>query len=169
MPVQLRLTAGLAGVLSTVNDLGTAKQDVAKQYIADFVPGIIANQADLAWFDQRTLALSASENIDLNGALFDAFGAAVNFAKVKALVVAAAAANANDVIIGNAASNGFVGPFGAATHTLAIKPGGFVMMAAPGLAGLGSIMAGTGDLLKVLNGGAGTPVTYDILVLGTSA
>jgi hypothetical protein len=129
-------------------------------------PGTGANQADLMFADTRTLAASASENLDLNGALTDVLGKTLNLLKVKAIMVRASGANANDIVIGGAATNGFVGPFGAAAHTIAVRPGGEFVIAHSG-AGW-PVVAGTGDLLKIANGGAGTSVTYDIIIIGTT-
>mgnify|MGYP000488088098 CR=1 FL=1 len=62
---------------------------------------------------------------------------------------------------------GFVGPFGSATHTVALPPGGNLILTAP--ASGWTVTAGTGDLLRVANSGAGTSVTFDIIIIGTSA
>jgi hypothetical protein len=98
----------------------------------------------------------------------DPFGQAITFARVKGLIVSASAANANNVVIGGAASNAFTGVFGASTHTLAVRPGGLLVLTAPDASGY-VVTAGTGDLLRVANSGGGTPVTYQIVVIGAAA
>lgn len=130
------------------------------------VPGTSTGQADVAYFESRTLAASATENLDLNaGSLVQPNGATATFAKVRGLLITAAAANTNDVIVGGAASNGWVTPFGAATHTVTIKPGGSFMLQCPvGYA----VTAATGDLLKIANSSSGSAVTYSIAIVGTS-
>ena len=40
-----------------------------------------------------------------------------------------------------------------------------LLLVAPGAAGY-AVTAGTGDILKVANSGAGTGVTYDIVIVG---
>lgn len=131
--------------------------------------GTGANQADQIWDDTRTLAASATEDLDLAGtALQDAFGANMTFVKVKGIFVAAASGNTNDVVVGAAATNTFVGPFGAATHTAKVRPGGVLALACADSTGW-AVTAGTGDLLRIGNSAAGTPVTYDIVIVGTSA
>ncbi|MCL4822566.1 MAG: hypothetical protein KJ067_25870, partial [Vicinamibacteria bacterium] len=117
--------------------------------------------------DRRTLAASANEDLDLAGSLVDAFGAVVSFAKVRALRIKAAPENTNNVVVKPGAANGFLGPFGAAAHTLTLPPGGEVLLVAP-VAGW-TVTPATGDLLNVANSGAGTSVTYEIEVLGASA
>ncbi|TMI98477.1 MAG: hypothetical protein E6G97_25985 [Alphaproteobacteria bacterium] len=128
--------------------------------------GVGASQVDLLFSDKRTLASAASENLDLAGALPDAFGALITFAKVKSICIKCPATNTTSLTIGNAASNGFTGPFGGATHTLTIPPGGSVMLNAP--VGGWAVTPGTGDILKVLNG-SGAAADYSIDILGTSA
>jgi hypothetical protein len=133
----------------------------------DLASGIGANQADLLWHDQRTLAASGTEDLDLAGGLTDAFGTALTMVKVKELVVCAAAGNTNDVQVTRPAANG-VPLFLAASDGIAVPPGGMIHLQAPGAAGV-AVTAGTGDLITVTNGGAGTSVTYDVVIIGTSA
>lgn len=130
--------------------------------------GTGSGQADLIWDDRRTIAASGTDDLDLAGTLTDIYGATVTFARIKAIVVAAAAGNANNVVIGAAATNQFVGPFGSATHTCHVRPGGVAAFVATDATGW-PVTAGTGDLLRIANSGAGTSVTYDIVLLGASA
>lgn len=130
--------------------------------------GTGANQADMIWSDQRTLAASATEDLDLAGVLVGAFGNVLTFARVKAIIVRAAATNANAVVVGGAASNGLVGWVADATDKLNIRPGGMFELVAPDATAY-PVAAGTGDLLRIGNGGAGTSVTYDIVIIGASA
>jgi len=122
-------------------------------------------KADLLYTSTRTLALSATENLDLTGVLTGPLGASFNAAEVVAIVVEAVATNTNTVNIGGAGTNAFIGPFGTNTDTLKIKPGQSLFLT--DTAGW-PVTAGTGDLLKVLNGGAGTPVTYTITIIARS-
>ncbi len=126
--------------------------------------GITTGKADKIWFKQSTIALSSSETWDLSS-LTDVFGDAVAFVKVKLLYVKAAAGNTNNVIIGAAAGTQFVGPFGSTTHTVAVPPSGCQMFTNPTTGWVVS----TGVSLKIANSGAGTGVTYDIIIAGTSA
>lgn len=129
----------------------------------DFADGTGAVQAKQIYGDKRILAASASESLDFNaGGLVDVYGAAITWTEMKVLIVMADPGNANDVIIGDAASNPITTIFGA-TGTAAVKPGGCVAFIAP--AGYG-ITAATADLLKVANSSSGTGVTYTIIALG---
>lgn len=126
-----------------------------------------ANQARVVWSGERTLAPSASENLDLaGGGLTDPFGVAFAPVKVRAIIISAASANTNNVVVGgNANSVPFETPV---TATRAIQPAGLYVFAQPGLAGV-PVTAGTGDIVQVANSGAGTPVTYSIVIIGTGA
>lgn len=130
---------------------------------ADFNFGTAStSEANLYYAATRTLAASASEDLDLSGLLTDPFGDVIAPAEIVAIYVSAASTNTNNVVIGNATSNGFVGPMGA-TGTYAVKPGEYVPFLSPtGWA----VTAGTGDLLKIANNGAGTGVTYTIVIVG---
>lgn len=151
-----------------VGDLGTPFVEIdSGRKTVDFVNGTTAGKADRVLSDERTLAASASENLDLAGTLVDGLGATVTFAKIVAIHIEAADANAADIVVGGAASNAFVGPFGASTHTIAVKPGGRLTLVAP--QGGWTVTAGTGDLLKILNGSGAAAGTYRVVLLGTSA
>ena len=157
--------AAVSAEYASALEFGSASQSL--KYVAShpFTDGAGANQAQKLFTDQRTLAASANESLDLSGVLADVFGAAITFTKIKAILVKAADGNTNDVVLGGAASNAWVGPFGASTHTVAVKPGGTVMFVAPDANGY-PVTAGTGDLLKVANSAGGSGVTYDIVIVG---
>jgi hypothetical protein len=161
---ELRLTA--SGHHVNQLDLGAADLPFAVSVSHSLVTGTAAGQADRVFTDTRTLAASATEDLDLAGVLLDAFGQAITFATIKAILIKAAAGNTNNVNVTRPASNG-VPLFLAAGDGIPIKPGyGF------GWFGSGAGVAvtpTTGDLLTITNSGAGTPVTYDIVIIGTSA
>jgi hypothetical protein len=133
-----------------------------------FSTGAGASQMDRLFAAQRVIAASGTDDLDLNGtALQDVLNQNLALVRVKLIAVFAASSNTNNVVVGAAASNQFVGPFGAATHTLSIPPGGAFMIVSPTAAGW-AVTAATADLLRVANGGAGTPVTYDVIIGGSS-
>ncbi|GAA3077830.1 hypothetical protein [Streptosporangium carneum] len=168
MPLDSRLLVQLAANLTSSLDLTTVSAPLSFARQLNLADGTGLNQANRLWSDERTLAASASEDLDLAGVLTDPFGASITFARVKGLIVAAPLANANNVVVGGASSNPFVGPFGAGTHTVAVRPGGLLVLMAPDATGY-AVTAGTGDLLKVANSGAGSSVTYQIVVIGAAS
>jgi hypothetical protein len=149
-------------------DLSSPVDVLLKQYGVHLESGAGAGMADRVFHDQRTLAASATETLDLAGSLTDAFGATQAFARVKAIIVKAAAANTNNVIIGANASADFVGLLNAA-GTITLRPGmafaAFVGSAdATGMV----VTATTADLIKVANSAGSTSVTYDVIIVGNS-
>lgn len=160
---RIKLSASQTGTA----DLGTPRFSPIHEFIAAFASGTGANQADLYWSDTRTLAASATEDLDLAGSLTDAFGATITMAEVVAIMVTAASGNTNNVVLGDATSP--VALFGGTNPTISVKPGGAFIIIAPNAAGQFTVGAGTTDDLKVANSSSGTGVTYTISVLGRSA
>lgn len=162
------LTLSAAGTLFGTSGLATPQAGLNFSQITPLGNGTGANQADKMYAATRTLALSTGEDLDLAGVLTDSFGASITFARIKAMLFRASAANANNVIVGNAASNGFVSWCGSATDKVTVRPGGTFALFAPDAVAY-AVTASTADLLHVLNGGAGTAVTYDVVLIGASA
>lgn len=171
MTLSTNIRVNVAAKQSSALDLGSADANISKNIAISLASGTAAGQADRMFSDTRTLAASATEDLDLAGsALTDAFGAALTFVKVKTILIKAADGNTNNVIVGGAATNGFVSWVGGATHTVTVRPGGLLLLSV-GAGDLNAygVTAATGDLLRVGNSGAGTSVSYDIVVVGTSA
>jgi hypothetical protein len=129
--------------------------------------GTGAQQANQVWSDRRTLGPSATENIDLAGALTNAFGVTLTFTRVKLLMIKADAANnvANLVQVTRPAANGV--PFMmAASDGFALAPGDWDIRASPGATAI-PVTAGTGDLITITNSAGTNSVTYDIVIVGT--
>ncbi len=156
------------GVYTKTSDLSTAADTLSKRYSANLSSGTGAGKADLRWSDTRTLTASATEDIDLAGALVDVYGATLTFAKVKAIVISAAAANVNNVVVG-AGTNPWITALNA-TGTITLRPGACVaLFAGAADATTYAVTAGTGDILKITNSAGSTSVTYDIVIIGSSA
>jgi len=148
-------------------DLSTPTDSLTYTKRIDLATGTGANQADLIFHDQRTLAASATEDLDLAGALTDSFGATLTLARIKGIVITAAAANTNNVNVTRPASNG-VPIFLAAGDGMPVKPGGKFEWWAPDATGI-AVTAGTADLLTITNSAGTTGVTYDVIIVGASA
>lgn len=158
-----------AGVYQTkTQDLTTSEDQLAFRRGVHLSSGTGAGKADKVFHDQRTLAASATEDLDLAGVLTDAFGAVITFAKIKGLYISAAAANVNNVIVG-AGTTPWVTLLNS-TGTITLRPGAsFGAMAGVADATAYAVTATTADILKIANSGAGTSVVYDIVIVGTSA
>ena len=167
MSLNSKIVAQIVATHTSALDLGTASLPLTVTERISLASGTGANQADRIFSDTRTLTASATEDLDLAGSLTDAFGATITFARIKAIMVSAAAANTNNVNVARAAANG-VPLFLAAGDAVPVLPGGILLWAAPNAAAI-AVTAGTGDLITVTNSGAGTSVTYDIVIIGASA
>ncbi len=133
--------------------------------ILDFTNGTGADQASALWSSTRTLAASATEDLDFAGSLSDPFGTTVAADRIKAIYVSAASANTNNVNVARSSSNG-VPLFLAASDGLAVPPGGKFLLVAPDANGV-NVTAGTGDKLTFTNSAGSTSVTYTVAVLYT--
>jgi len=132
--------------------------------------GTGAGQADRLYVKTATLAASATADLDLAGGVTDSFGATMTFAKVGLLYVEAKVGNTNNILLGGAAATQWASWLGDVSDKVVVRPGGFIML------GCGqadatryAVGAGASDLLRVGNSGAGTAVTYTMLIAGTSA
>lgn len=162
--VTVNITTTLSATLEGVADFGNPSHTVSLSNNLKFNPGTATTaQADLMFADQRSLADGASETLDLAGSLNSVFGTTLSFAEVTAIYFENI--GTTNMTIGNAATNTWVGPFGAATHTLTVEPGESINLTSR--AGW-AVTAGTADLLKVLNG-AGAAGAYNIVIIGRSA
>lgn len=161
-------TLALVGTLTDARDLGTASIPVAFSQNYTWESGTGANQADMIWGDQRTLAASATEDLDLAAVLTHMLtGAVLTFARIKAIAIRAASGNTNAVQVTRPGTNG-VPLFMAAGDGIALLPGATFIWMSPNATGV-AVTAGTGDLLTITNSAGTTGVTYDILIIGASA
>lgn len=167
MALTSRITIDLTASQVGTNDFGGPEFKPRLRKVIDLASGTGANQADLLWADERTLAPSSSEDLDLAGALTDAFGATITMAEVVAIIIFADAGNTNDVVVGDATSP--IPLFGGTNPTISVKPGGFFAIGAPNAAGQLTVGAGSTDDLKIANSGSGSSVKYQIAVIGRSA
>lgn len=165
----------MAGVTATIDisirakltgtaDLGTPLAPVSVDKHIQISPGTDAlGKADVLFADTRTLAASATENLDLAGVLAGLLGGTVTAAEITAIYVEAAAANTNDVLVGGAGSNPFNGPLTGTTPKLQVGPGDCAFVS--NRKGW-TVTPSTGDILLVSNAAAGTAVTYTIVIIG---
>ena len=170
MSLTTRLSLGVQATYTSALDLATGTVPLLKTYETVLQTGTGAGQADKIFHDQRTLAASATEDLDLAGVLTDAFGAALTFVKIKALIIHAAAGNTNNVLVGGVAAglSSIITP--QTTGVVVVRPDAtFAVFAGVGDSTGYAVTATTADLLHVANSAAGTSVTYDVIIIGTSA
>jgi len=167
------LTAALKVVASTTytgaSDLSTLQDVLSQSFSNALTSGTGANQGDLLFHDQRTLTASSTEDLDLTATIDDPLGNALSFVKLKAIIVIAASGNTNNVVVGGATAALAAGEmFSDTTDEVVVHPGGMFALTAPDADGI-AVTATTADLIKVANSAGGTSVTYDVILIGTSA
>ena len=167
MTLKSRIELLIDSELSSALDLVTAVSPLELAVRQDLASGTGAAQADMQWSDTRTLAASATEDIDLAGSLTGPLGSTLTFARVKAVFVRASTANTNAVQVTRPASNG-APLFMAAGDGISLAAGEWFIWVSPTAAGK-AVTAATGDLITLTNSAGSTGVTYDIIVIGASA
>lgn len=160
--IAVSIRASLAGS----GDLGTPKAPANIEKLVQFVAGSANDsQADLLFSDVRSLTSGSSENLDMAGVLAGPLGGTITAAEVVAIYIEADADNTTNLAFFGAASNAFDGPLGGTTPALTLKPGDCALMASrDGW----TVTAGTGDLLKVVNG-SGAAAAYTVLLIARTA
>jgi len=164
MTISLEVLARIRGTVSAAPDAGTATCPISESVTHTLANGTAADQANAVYVDAFSISASSSTSIDLAGSLTDPLNNAVVFTAIKSILLEADSTNTNNIILGNG-TNPFVGPFGAGTHTVAVEPGGVMLLATRSAAGW-AVTAGTGDILKLANSGAGSAVTGRIVIVG---
>lgn len=166
MPLTTTISATMAIDLTGNATVGGAIPALSKGKTADIVlsDGSGSGQANKVYLATRTVATAANDDLDLAGVLADPFGVTLTFATVKAIIIRADPENTTNLTVGGAPSNPFVGPFGAATHTLQVRPGGALEFVAPQTGW--TVTPSTGDILRIANA-AGASANYTIEIVGT--
>ncbi len=143
--------------------------------IKAFTDGVGADQFDLAYFTQRTVASGANDDLDLYGTLIGIMGNTINADELVGIMIVNRridpndAANTTNLNIGggsNVQTLNWLG--GVNTVIQSISPGGIFMMMNPTTAGMGGVASGVGDIIRVTNS-AGASNTYTVALLLRSA
>lgn len=163
--VTATVSARVVASLSAPPPVGQAMQEINEGFSMALLSGVGAGNSDTLFTKELNIAASGSVTIDLSGSVDDAFGSVVALAEVQAFLIIADAANANDIVVGDAASDAYPGPL-SANATVAVHPGGVLLMGDP--SGW-PVTATTADQLKIANGGSGTAVTGKLIIIGRSA
>lgn len=161
--VTSRLSLNLNSILANAIGLAAGQAAIDAGLIKALASGTGADQCDRV-YSERAKSIVAAYDVDVSGGLLDAFGVAFVLARAKVLVVVADAANPGNIIVGGDI-NALLFGFGAATHTIAVKPGGALVLFAPDATGW-PVTAGTGDILQFAPS-AGTCL-FDFAILGSS-
>lgn len=151
---------------ATAFDFGSPTSTIPYGAQYSLTDGAGANQANRVFTDQRTVAASANDDLDLAGSLTDVFGATLTFARIKGMLIRSSPSNTQNFAVGGG-TNPFATWAGGTAPTITVRPGGVFVLVAPDATGY-AVTAGTADILRIANG-AGNPVTYDVVLIGASS
>lgn len=148
----------------------------AQRFDKSWADGTGVDANDKLWFSTGSLAATTNLDLDLAGGLnFSLFGTnvGISFAKVKLIVVWVKSTTTGDKLLvgpnasGTPLSNHILTPWNNEEESVnVVGADSFLML--PSMKDGFAVTAGTGDLLRIRNPGAGA-VTYEILIVGTSA
>lgn len=161
MSQSARITVDVKIDQAVEGDLNVAKNSVAFSDIVQLLNGTDSGQASKTFSDRRTIAGGATDSLDLTAVLLDAFGNAISFTAIKAIVIRAAAGNGDTLTVGGN-ENAFASFLGSTADAVVIDAGGlFVMTSSAGYA----VAANTGDVLDIKNDDVAA-AEYEIILIG---
>jgi hypothetical protein len=140
--------------------------------VLTYANGVLAGQVDLLHVKQYDIPANTNQDYDLAaGTVLGPDGAALTFARVKAIIVALLPSPATPLLTLGGGSNPFMGPWKGTTPTGELRngPKGGLYLNACGDATGWPVTAGTGDILRVRNPDATLAGTYVLGLLGCSA
>lgn len=164
--VSLQVVLKLVGAMTQTTDLSSAADVLTRDYTMTYANGTGASQANMWWHDQRSLAGSATEDLDLAGSLTSVFGTTITLTSLKGIFVYAAAANnaSNNLNVTRPASNGITWLL-AAGDGISLKPGAMIAWFDPSANGA-TVTAGSADLITFTNSAGTNTIVYDVFILG---
>lgn len=157
------ITALLDITIGTDADFADPVQEIKEIVDASFTVGTGADQANQVWSDQRTLAASANEELDIQGGtLENGFGQAITFSAIKAIFIRNRSTT-GELLVGGAAANAFDSPFGDSSDKVRVRRGGILLLTGPDAVGHA---VDASDVLKIDNEDTVNTLTYDIILVG---
>lgn len=149
---------------TAVQDSGSRSAKITKASLLAFLDGTGLGQVQKVYADDVSVIQSVNTDVDLAGVLTDQFGVALTFTAIKGVLVVAGSANPGNLTVGNV-TNGITSPFGAATHSQIVAPGGWYGNFNPSAAGF-TVTAATADLLRIASAATAGTYTFSVYVVG---
>lgn len=134
--------------------------------VLQYSGGVAAGQADILFMDSRTVVSGTPDDIDLAGALTDAFGTTIASAEIVGVLISHKTGT-GVLSVGVAGTNPWVTMFAASGDGIKVFPGGLFANFGADASGLGAVVGGASDVLRVTSS-TGT-VVYDIALLARSS
>lgn len=122
-------------------------------FIRDLTSGTAANQANIFYRSEVTIASAGNFVVDLVGGLSDVFGTQINATSLVSLMIInravddSAASNTTNITL----TTTLAGVFSGTTPALIIKPGGLFQIANTDAGGLCAVTATTADTVTLTN------------------
>jgi hypothetical protein len=166
--VSMTLAAAIAGLSGQSTQLPLSLPTLLA---LTFTSGTGANKANQMWVSNRTLANSATEDLDMyNPASADAVGNAFTIATIKALIIQNLSATESDTLTigGKGTTAAWTSFFGSNTYTAKITGGGTLILTQPGATGFVVGASSTNHLLTVA-ATAAVSINYTVIIIGATA
>jgi hypothetical protein len=145
----------VSGKIQNTRETQKLNSDLPLRRIVDFAEGAGAKQASKVWYSTKITVTNAGQNLDLSN-LTDEFGVVQTFTNIKGIAFINRSIDpGKNITIGNAPTDTFVGPFGAAAHTLTVGPEGQTLLMNPNA---GWAVTGTTDQLRLVGVTGGTEI-----------
>ena len=123
--LSLKVAASLGGSYNSSRGLVAGTGALSASYSLSFAEGTAAGQADGLFTFTDGITAGEAQSFGLFSGLIDLYGQTLEFSAVKAILIEADPANTAPLIVGG---GGWIGPFGAETDTLVVRPGQLVML-----------------------------------------
>jgi hypothetical protein len=160
MPI-VQFSAGIdvSGKIQNTRETQKLNSDLPLRRIVDFAEGAGAKQASKVWYSSKITVNNSGQNLDLS-ALTDEFGVVQSFTNIKGFaVINRSTEPGKNITVGNAPTDTFLGPLGAAAHTMTIGPDGQALLMNPNA---GWAVTGTTDQLRLVGVTGGTEIEMAI-------
>ena len=171
MALASKVIAGVEWRQTSALDLSTVYDSASLSYAVDIATGTAINTADYIWHDRRSVTTGANDDIDLTSSTTRSiFGTSVPqvFARVKAIIIKNnATATGEELQIDSSVAASFLG-WCVASTTAKAQIGPNSMLVLSNLCDGWAVTATTADIIRITNTGA-TTISYDIIIIGTSA
>lgn len=166
MPLTTKINLDLIALLVSSIDLSQSRNQLEVSPRLLWNDGTGLNQANRIFQDRITIDAEDEELLDLT-ALTDSLGAAVSFARLKAIYLKNRSATAGDVLeLGGTVANGLGSLYVGTNAGQLIGPDGIALLVNPSLAGW-LVTPATGDILRVGNPGE-NDIECDLVLIGAA-
>lgn len=152
-----------------VLDQDNARLERNHSFTDSMTDGNAIDLAQVMFYDERSVAASGTDSINLESTLTDAFGNTLDFTKIKGVIIENRSVTVGDILeVTSPAVNGFVGMLKTAGDAIEVHPGGLFLWWDPSAAGA-AVGTGADNLLNIVEAGGANTVTYRITLLGTDS